>query len=307
MDSLVDEEQLPRRAALTGAEEGRAQARLRGCAEIGVVEDDHRPVAAHLEQQRLAGGPSRDLVPGLDRSDEGNSLRAGARGHLVPDDRARPRDHAEDARRQLRVDDALGELDRADRGAGRWYPHDRVARGERRSEHLGRHRVRPVPGRDDAHDSQRDSVDEHALPGVGRRRHRPVEALRVGRGLAEVLDQLVDLGVGLGVERLALVERQRPREVVAALDDQLCDAVERRRTLERRPRRPVARGSVGSRYRPSRVLPRPFGDGADRLARRRTRCLQSRPRLALGPGAAYNHRVVARNRAHVRPREKALL
>ena len=178
-----------------------------------------------LEQERLPRGPNHDLVAGLGRADERDRLRAGAACDLVADGRAR--DHAEDAGGELRVDDALLELDRADGRARGRRPDHRVAARERGREQLGRHRVGPVPGRDHADDAAQDAVREHALGRVDRR-WRP--RARRPRPCAEYSSKLVDLAVGLGVQRLALVERER-RELVAALDDQLGDALERRRAL----------------------------------------------------------------------------
>ena len=63
MHGLVDEEALARGAALARAEEGRDDARLGGGGDVRVLEHDHRPVAAELEQQRLARGARRDLRP----------------------------------------------------------------------------------------------------------------------------------------------------------------------------------------------------------------------------------------------------
>ena len=88
---LVDEDPLARRAALPGVQEARDERRLDGRVEVAVLQDHERPVAAHLEQQLLAGGPLRHRVAGRDRADEPDGLRPGVRGDLVADDRARAR------------------------------------------------------------------------------------------------------------------------------------------------------------------------------------------------------------------------
>ena len=55
MDAGLDEDALAGRAALAGVEEAGRERRRDGRVEVGVVEDDERPVAAHLEEQLLAG------------------------------------------------------------------------------------------------------------------------------------------------------------------------------------------------------------------------------------------------------------
>ena len=81
------------------------------------------------------------------------------------------------------------------------------------------------------------------------------------------------------MQRLALVERQCARKVVAPLLDQVGDAFERGGALERGSRRPVAAGRVGRGDRSLRVLSRALRDGAERLARGRTRGLEALPGL----------------------------
>ena len=86
----MHEEALAGRAALAGAQERGGEARLGRRVDVGVVEDDHRAVAAELEQHRLARRALRDLLAGLDRADEADRVRPRAAGDLVADDRAGP-------------------------------------------------------------------------------------------------------------------------------------------------------------------------------------------------------------------------
>ena len=118
-------------------------------------------------------------------------------------------------------------------------------------------------GRDDADDAARDAVGEDPLRCVDRGRQRAVQPRRVGGRHAPVLDELLHLAVRLGVERLALIERQRAREIVAALLDQVGDAVHGGRPLEGGARSPVAPRGVRGRDRrrassrvPSGTVPR---------------------------------------------------
>ena len=228
-------------------------------------------------------------------------VRARVRSDLVADDAARARDHREDARRQPGVDDALGELHGADSGRGRRRPDDRIARRERRCDDLGGHRVGPVPRRDDADHAAGYAVGEHPLRGVDRRRHRARQTSRISCGHAPVDDQLLDLAVRLGVQRLALVEGEHPRELVAPLLDQVRDALHRCRALESRARRPGAPRRIRRGDRLLRVLARAFGQRAETLPCRRARRLEARAGLRLCPRSADDHRVVASRDAHARP------
>ena len=106
------------------------------------------------------------------------------------------------------------------------------------------------------------------LPGENEFGSSPPSRLAVLGRHPPVLDELVDLVVGLGAQRLALVERQRPRELVAARLDDVADGVHLRRPLERGQPRPavgsVARG--GDRAR--RVVAIALGNRADQLTGR---------------------------------------
>ena len=194
----VDEQALAGRAALAGAEEAGGHGRL-GCeVEVGVVEDDDRAVAAELEHRRLAGGRLGHAPPGLGRADEADPVRARVARDLVADDRARPGDEVEDPRRQVGLDHALCEGDAGDGGGRRGRPHHGVSAGECGGDQLGRHRVRPVPGRDHADDPARSAQEEDTLARGGRVGEAPLEPLRVLGGAAPVLDELLDLVARLG-------------------------------------------------------------------------------------------------------------
>src|SRR5205085_10904424 len=92
-------------------------------------------------------------------------------------------------------------------------------------------------------------------------------------------------GVRLGAERLALVERERVREVVTALLDDRGHTLHRRGPLEGRATRPLARGRVRRCDRPPGIVSRPLGDGADRLTRRRARRLDPPTGFAPDPAS----------------------
>src|SRR5579875_2383222 len=106
---LVDQQALAGGAALSGAEKAGAERGPRGRVEIGVLEHHERAVAAHLEQQTLAGGAARNAQAGLSRADEadGCDLRMGDK--LLSDDRPGAAEEVEDAGRELGLGDAFGQ------------------------------------------------------------------------------------------------------------------------------------------------------------------------------------------------------
>ena len=150
----------------------------------------------------------------------------------------------------------------ADRGRRRRRPDDAVAAGQRGRQHLGGHRVGPVPGRDQA-DARR--AGGAAAARAGRARRSPgscPQALAVLGGHAEELDQLADLALGLRLERLALVEREHAGQLVAAALAGVGRAVQQLGALEPGARRPGRERGVGGGDRPPGVRrgrPRPPG------------------------------------------------
>jgi hypothetical protein len=292
VDGLVDEKELARRAALAGAQKRGGHGGLDGLVDIGIVEHDEGPVPTHLEEQGLSGCALGDLVARLGGADEPDRVSARTGHDLVADDAPGAGDQVEHARRKLRVDDALRELDCAHRGRSGRRPDHGVSGGERRRQDLRRHRVRPVPRSHGADDPSRDAIDEDALGCVHGRWHQTVDARRVGGGHSEVLLQLADLVVRLGVERLSLVERQRAGEVVAPLGYQVSDALKRLRPLERGASGPSSPGRVGGCDSPLGVLAGSLRDGADALSRGRAGRLHRRAGLALDPLACDEHAVV---------------
>ena len=263
---LLDEDRLAGRAALARVQEAGGERRPDGRVDVRVVEDDERPVAAHLEQQLLAGGPLRDPVPGLDRADETDRGGSGVGGDLVPDDGAGSGHEVEHAGWEVRGDQAFGQADGAQGGVRGRVPDHRVAGRQGGGDQLAGHRVRPVPWRDDPDDAARDAIDEDALVRVDRGRHEALDASRVGGRHPEVGDQLVDFAIAFGEERLALVERQGPCQVVAPFLDRGRHPFKCCRAVEGRQARPALARRSCCRDGPPRVGPGALGDGGDDLA-----------------------------------------
>src|SRR6185437_3034871 len=90
-------------------------------------------------------------------------------------------------------------------------------------------------------------------------------------GAAPHRDELVDLVVGLGVQRLALVEGERAGEVVAAALAYVGDPAQRGGAGERRLALPGGERGLGGGDRAARVLAVALRDRAELLAGRGAR------------------------------------
>jgi hypothetical protein len=116
VDTGRDEDPFAGRAALARVQEaGGKRPRHRGI-DVGVVENDERPVAAHLEEKILAGRSGGNGSSGLDRADKADRRGSRIDGDLVTDRRPGPGDHVEDARREIRFGDRLRHHRGAQRG-----------------------------------------------------------------------------------------------------------------------------------------------------------------------------------------------
>ena len=236
---LVDQDALARRAALPRVEEARRQRGVDGRVEVGVLEDHERAVAAHLQQQVLARGARGDRLPGGDRADEPHRLRPGFAAISSPTTAPGPvtmlttPGGSSAASRHPAHRGGTDDVVRAPAPTPRRSRTRSPAPGSRR------HRVRPVPRADDRDDAARHAVEQHPLVRVDRRRHQALHPGGVGGRHLEVGDQLLDLVARLGPERLALIERERVREVVTALVDHRRRRVHRGGAVEGAERRPA--------------------------------------------------------------------
>ena len=174
-------------------------------------------------------------------------------GDLVADDRAAARQEGDRPRRQVRVGDGVHEHRAAHRRARRGSPHDRVARRQRGRDDLRRHRVRPVPRSNDRDHAKRAALDEDPGSGQPAGRDRAVQAQHVLGRVAPVADQVIDFRVGLGVQRLALVEGERPGQLVPTPLAGISDPVQGARPLEGRGGCPPAERGGGGLDRGARV------------------------------------------------------
>ena len=263
--------------------------RLDGGVDVGVVHDDDGAVAAHLQQRDLARRRLGDEPPGRGRADEGHAVDAGVGGDLVAHDGPRAGHEVEHAGRDVGLGDAARQRDGAHGGRGRGRPHHRVAAGERGRDQLGGHGVGPVPRADDPDDAERPAHEHDPLAGRERVGQLAGQALGVLGRHPPVVDELLDLAVGLGRQRLALVERERARELVAARLDGIADRVHARRAVEGGQAGPGVGGAAGGLDGALGVLAIALRDGADDLAGGRARGLVGLARSAGSPRPVHEH------------------
>jgi len=141
-------------------------------------------------------------------------MRARVACDLIADDRPRSGHEVEDALWQIRFDDALRERNRGDRRRGGRRPDNGVPDASAGAINSAGIVYGQFQGRDHADHAARPADEQHALARGERVSEPALEPLAVLGGIAPVLDQLLDLVARL-LQRLALVERQRVRELVA--------------------------------------------------------------------------------------------
>ena len=118
-DAAMGEDPSRRRADLASIGEGAAGGRVRGAVEIGVLEHQHRPVAAEFEQHRLAGAALGDTPAGGGAAGEADAVGVGMDDDLVPRLGTFADDEVDHALRQARLLDRPHQLDRRHRGRRR--------------------------------------------------------------------------------------------------------------------------------------------------------------------------------------------
>ena len=144
-------------AGLAAVEEALPGAGLDRPVDVGVFEHDVRRLAAELLGHALdrVGGGLGHRAAGAGGAGERHHVDPGVGRHRGADLGALAVDQVEDAGRDARVVQDLGEQDRVQRGDLTRLEHHRAARGERRGDLAGDLVDRPVPGRDQAADADR--------------------------------------------------------------------------------------------------------------------------------------------------------
>jgi hypothetical protein len=210
---------------------------LDGLVERGILEDDVRGLATELEREALAraDGRTSDLLADLSGPGERDLVDGGV--HQSRTGLPCAGDDVDDARRDLRIKDHLGQQQRGERGRLRRLQHGGVPRGQGRRELPRRHQHREVP-RDDlaGHaDRSRRTAGERVFQLVGPA--GVVEEMRSGQRKVDVARFL---------DRLPAVHRFQHRELARPLLQLSRDAVQVLRALGARQPLPPT-GSVPCR------------------------------------------------------------
>ena len=151
--------------------------------DVGIVEHDHRGMAAELHRGPLhvPAGERGELLADRRRAGEADLADDRMRDQVLGDLRRDAVDQADDARRHARIDKGPDQRGRRRRGFLRRLDDDRAAGGERRRQ-LAHHLVdREVPGREGGDRADR-QLEGH-LHDVGRpgRDHLAIGALGLAR------------------------------------------------------------------------------------------------------------------------------
>ena len=289
LNPALNEDALPRCTTLPGAKEAAGNRSFRGAAQVRILEDHDRAVAAQLQHHVLAGGPPGDRSAGFGRADEADAGHQRMACDLIADHRAGAGHQVHGACREVGLGQALHQLhtDRRRRTGRR--PDDGIAPGERRGDELGRHRQRPVPRGDHAVDAPGNPQGKDQLILGHRRDDIGLQAFDVFGGDSEILDGFADFAERFRLVRLPLVEAEPSGQLLAPLLHDVGHPVQQGRPLEgaepghRRPC-PVRRldGARG-------ISPGAFRQGGDHLAGRRAYRLEGGFAFRVDPPAAHEH------------------
>ena len=276
VDRALDDDPARGGAALTGGAERGPEDALDGEVEVGVVEDDHRVLAAELEMDVLerVGGHLRDADAGLAGAGEGDDAHVGMRHERLAGVLAEAVDRVDDAVGESRVGEQLDEALRQQRRVLRRLEDDGVAADEGGRELPRRDRDREVPGRDRPDDADRLADAHHELVrqlGGGRLAE---QAPALARHVEAHVDRLLDVAARLG-EHLPHLAAHELGELLLALGQERREAVQDVRALRRRdqpPGRRRPRRARSTARATSAAVAR--GHGPERLSRRRIEALE---------------------------------
>ena len=220
VDAFGDDQARGRRAALAGGEEAAVQRRVHRDVQVGVVEHDHRILAAHLQLElghaRDAG--LRDALAGGHRAGEADRVDALVVQQHLAHFGAAAHHQVEHARRQARAVQDVGDgPGAAGHQIGR-LEHHGVAVGQGRGDLPGGDRDGEVPGRDQAHDAHGLARDFHADARAHGRHHLAAGTQRFAGKELEDVAGACHLADGLG-QGLAFLAREQVAQFGLARQD----------------------------------------------------------------------------------------
>ena len=248
-----------RHAALAGRAVAGAHQRVGGLVHIGVGHDDHVVLGAaqRLHPFPVLGAGAVDVFGDRGGADEGHRLdvRVGEDGvddFLVAVD---------DVEHTFREAGLAEQLVGHHRGAGvllRRLEHEGVSAGDRHRIHPHGHHRREVERRDAGDDAERLAVGVGVDRGADMAGELALQEMRDAAAEFDHLDAALDLADGIGVG-LAVLQGDRPGDVVDVGVEQLLEAEHEAGALERRHVGPGGQRQLGS------------GDRGVELGRRRQR------------------------------------
>ena len=208
--------------------------------EIGVVEHDHRVLAAELEMDVL------EVVRGGLHHRDAGLARPGQRDHRhvrvldepFADRSPTPVHHVDDPGRDAGLYEQLDEALAQRRRVGRRLEDDRVAADERGRDLPGRNRDREVPRGDHADHADRHAHAHVELVAELRGGRLAEQAPALARHVEAHVDRFLDVAAGLG-EHLPHLARHQQRQLVLVLADERAEAVEDLAARRRRDEPPL--------------------------------------------------------------------
>ncbi len=271
-----------RGADLAGVGESSVRRGLRRAIEIGVLENQHRTIAAELEKHRLARAALGDAFARRGAAGKADAVGVGVRDDLVADGRTLADDEIDHALWQAGAFDRPHQRNRGHGCRRGRRPDDGVAGRNARSKIFDRYVDRIVPGRDHRIDAAGLAQGDHELRRVFGRQRLAAELFHELAREPEPIRGLGHLALRLR-QRLALLGAQDPRDRLAALIDLGRDGDAKGGALPDRLGRPTRLSALGGGDGPARASPVAPGKPCDLLARRR---IDGRHPLRVGlPGA----------------------
>ena len=198
-DPLVHIHALVADADLAAILEARQHGGAHRRADVGVLGDDERRLAAELEAQQLevVGGVAEHLLAGAHAAGQRDQARDRVAHQRRADALAGAADDVDDAGREIELERELRDLERRDRRALVRLDDDRVAGDQRRPDLAAHQRRRIVPGGQRDDDAVRDALDPDLLVGHVGGDDVAGDAARLLGGIGEVERGALDLAARL--------------------------------------------------------------------------------------------------------------
>ena len=230
--------------------------------EVGIIQHDHRCLAAQLHVGALhgLGGNLDQLLAGGNGAGEGDHAHARVTDQRHANLTAATVDDVDHSRWQ-QLGQQFPQRQGGERGHLRGFEHHCIARCQRRSQLPGRHHQRVVPGRYAGDDAQRVAADHRGEAGQILAGGRAAEAATGSGEETEGIGNGRDLVIQGGVIGLATVEGLQAGEELALGLDGLGNRQQAGGALPRWRGGPTQEGGIGGGHGRQHLLGAGFGDG----------------------------------------------